>query len=100
MFYYFYLYPQTEMAFLELIKKQAVNMNKSIGELAVDVPYKMRSIDEVVTKFGPAIAYRMDDTATGGTTHIRHGYTTLSHQRGKSLDLGSRIHKQQNGGLL
>jgi len=58
------------MAFLESMWKQAVNVNKSIGDLTQGEKYRIRSMDEMQTKFRLAIACRLEDVSTGGTINV------------------------------
>jgi len=67
------------MAFLTSLKSQAMNKNKSIGDLVVDVNYKILSMSVVDTKYGRTTACKLTDSALGGTVNIflpRHIVTT------------------------
>jgi len=77
-------------SFLELIKRQAMITNKSIGELAINVPYKINSMEEVLTKFGLAITCRIEDAETRLTVNIfLPSYIKISVEQSKQVVSGS-----------
>ena len=66
MFYYFFLFPQIKMAFLINIKRQAINSNKSVGDLEVGASYQILAMSVVETKFGKSKACKLTDSDSGG----------------------------------
>jgi len=55
---------------LKSLQKQAINLNKSVGDLVVDEPYVIRAMNEVVTKYGLSIACQLVDISSSGVINI------------------------------
>lgn len=58
------------MAFLINLKRQAINSNKSVGDLEVGDSYQILAMSVVDTKFGKSTACKLTDSASGGTNNI------------------------------
>ncbi|CAI6374945.1 unnamed protein product [Macrosiphum euphorbiae] len=77
------------MAFLKSLQKQAINLNKSVGDLVVDEPYVIRAMNEVVTKYGLSIACQLVDNTSGGVINIfLPKYITIAKAEAEEYNIG------------
>ncbi|CAI6371785.1 unnamed protein product [Macrosiphum euphorbiae] len=58
------------MAFLQSLKAQVNCKNLSVGELLKDVPYTIRSMKNVDTKFGTAVSCMLADPEGVGSINV------------------------------
>ncbi|CAI6375282.1 unnamed protein product [Macrosiphum euphorbiae] len=58
------------MAFLINLKRQAINSNKLVGDLAMGASYQILAMSVVDTKYEKSTACKLTDSASEGTINI------------------------------